>query len=388
MANDLIKIKDFPILDNPEDVNLEDRVVATHTDGSSRQTVGITVGALAEKANSDAGSSPMIPRNLYGSDVPSSSVGNNKDLYFRVQDLGNGPVITGSYIKLNDAWVSFQVTDDNWRKFLEGQGFDLISYNLTSVKAHAFENNTEINNVILPVCTHIYEYAFKSSSITSLSIPNIKYIGDHALEDVNNVSGVIDLSKLEEIGEYGFSGTTSTASRPVFTFTGDFSHLKTVRDHAFWQNYAQFFIGTSNGEKVLNLPVCESIGYESFGTYYSNYSKVFDKILLPKIKTIGDRAFRYITRNLPSGYIEFHIGPECSYIGSAIFFDMVTSTFQQLDIYCEAVEPPTLANRFWNTYAQLNPHRIYVPETSVTAYKEANVWSLYSDVIEAIPEEE
>lgn len=388
MANDLIKIKDFPILDNPEDVNLEDRVVATHTDGSSRQTVGITVGALAEKANSDAGSSPMIPRNLYGSDVPSSSVGNNKDLYFRVQDLGNGPVITGSYIKLNDAWVSFQVTDDNWRKFLEGQGFDLISYNLTSVKAHAFENNTEIGNVILPVCTHIYEYAFKSSSVTLLSIPNIKYIGDRALDDLNNLSGVIDLSMLEEIGEYGFSGTTSTASRPVFTFTGDFSHLKTVRDHAFWQNYAQFFIGASNGEKVLNLPVCESIGYEAFGTYYSNYSKVFDKILLPKIKTIDDRAFRYITRNLPSGYIEFHIGPDCTYIGTSIFYDMVNSMFQQLDIYCEAIEPPTLADRFWNTYTQLNPHRIYVPETSVTAYKEANVWSLYSDVIEAIPEEE
>lgn len=388
MANDLIKIKDFPILDNPEDVNLEDRVVATHTDGSSRQTVGITVGALAEKANSDAGSSPMIPRNLYGSDVPSSSVGNNKDLYFRVQDLGNGPVITGSYIKLNDAWVSFQVTDDNWRRFLEGQGFDLISYNLTSVKAHAFENNTEINNVILPVCTHIYEYAFKSSSITSLSIPNIKYIGDHALEDLHYLSGVIDLSSLEEIGVNGFASGIYTSNPPDFTFTGDFSHLKTVRENGFYQNYSKFFIETSNGEKVLNLPVCETIEYQGFGTYYSNLSKRFDKILLPKIKTMGDRAFRYMTRNLPSGYIEFHIGPDCTYIGSAIFFDMVSTMFQQIDLYCEAVEPPTLANRFWNTYTQLNPHRIYVPETSVAAYKEANVWSLYSDVIEAIPEEE
>lgn len=390
MANDLIKIKDFPILDNPEDVNLEDRVVATHTDGSSRQTVGITVGALAEKANSDAGSSPMIPRNLYGTDIPSSSIGNNKDLYFRVQDLGNGPVITGSYIKLNDAWVSFQVTDDNWKKFLTGQGFDLISYDLESVKAHAFENNTEINNVILPVCTHFYEYAFKSSSITSLSIPSIKYIGDHALEDLKYLSGVIDLSSLEEIGVNGFAGpgTPYTSIFPEYTITGDFSHLKTVRENGFYQNYADFFIGSSNGEKVLNLPVCETIEYQGFGAYYSVFSKQFDKILLPKIKTIGDRAFRYITRNLPSGYIEVHIGPDCTYIGSAIFYDMTSSMFQQLDLYCEAIEPPTLANRLWNTYTQLNPHRIYVPESSVTAYKEANVWSLYSDVIEAIPEEE
>ena len=388
MANDLIKIKDFPILDNPEDVNLEDRVVATHTDGSSRQTVGITVGALAEKANSDANNSTMIPRNLYGSDAPSSSTGNNKDLYFRVQDLGNGPVITGSYIKLNGTWVSFQVTDDNWRKFLEGQGFDLISYNLTSVKAHAVENNTEINNVILPVCTHIYEYGFKSSSITSLSIPNIKYIGDHALEDLHYLSGVIDLSSLEEIGVDGFSSGIYASNPPNFTFTGDFSHLKTVRERGFYQNYSQFFIGASAGEKVLNLPVCETIEELGFGTYYSNLSKCFDKILLPSIKTIGTRAFRYIARNLKDRYLEFHIGPNCTYIGNLIFYDVVSTTFTNMDIYCEATTPPTLVSKFEYIFSNDTPHRIYVPESSVDAYKAAEVWSFYSNVIEAIPEEE
>lgn len=390
MANDLIKIKDFPILDNPQDVNLDDRVVATHTDGSSRQTVGITVGALAEKANSDASSSPMIPRNLYGSDVPSSSQGNNNDLYFRVQDLGNGPVITGSYIKLNGAWVSFQVTDDNWRKFLEGQGFDLISYNLTSVKPHAFENNTEINNVILPVCTHIYEYGFKSSHIISLSIPNIKYIGDHALEDLQYLGGVVDLSSLEEVGNWGFAGpgTPYTGIVPTFDITGDFSNLKTVRDYGFYQNYAPFFRGTSAGEKVLNLPLCETIGEQGFGTYYSQLSKRFDKILLPSIKTIGTRAFRYIGRNLTDRYLEFHIGPNCTYIGNAIFYDTNASTFTNMDIYCEAIAPPTLVSKFEYIYSNDTPHRIYVPESSVDAYKAAEVWSFYANVIEAIPEEE
>lgn len=388
MANDLIKIKDFPILDEPEDINLEDRVVATHSDGSSRQSVGITVAALGEKFNSDAQGSSLIPRNLFGTDEPSSDVGNNNDLYFRTQTTDNTTIIIASYIKINGTWVSFQVTDDNWRKFLEGQGFDLISYDLTSVKAHAFENNQEINSVIIPNCTHIYEYAFHESSVSSLYFPKLVYIGDYALCDLSELSGTIDISSVEEIGEYGFAGpNTPYSSVPDYTLNGDFSNLVTIGDYAFFQNYAKFFVEHSAVEKVLTLPKAETIGERAFGATYSQLVKVFDKIYLPSIVSLSTQAFRRLARNLTDEgrYLEFHIGPNCESIGNYIFYDSSLSTFI---IYCEAVNPPTLSGRFDYSYSTTNPYRIYVPESSVQAYKEASGWSVYADVIEAIPEEE
>lgn len=381
MAEDLIKIKDFPIIDSYENVNDEDRVVATHVSGSSRQTVAITIAAIGQKIINDSPNSVAISRNYFGYDTPIASDGKNGDLYFKL--MGDIPeqVITSTYVKINGEWVSFEVTDDNWRKFLEGQGFDVITYDARSIKAYAFDGNTLINNVIAPNVEAVYEYAFRGSSVKSLSLPKCTYIGEYAFKDCEYYrNGThIDLPSIETIGEQAFNGFGNTDHRATINI----SNVKEIGNRAFYFPY--FWNNIETG--AIDLPNCETIGDESFSAYGSSFPHiVIQKINLPSIKTIGNQAFRCI--EAPNNF-EMHIGPNCTSIGSNILY-MPDITNHKGNIYVEAVTPPTLADGFSTSVGSPDwyPEHIYVPYQSVNAYKEASKWSMYASIIEAIPEEE
>ena len=379
MAEDLIKVKDLPIISNYEDVLPDDRVVTTHLSGSTRETVAVTIDALGRKVEADAPNSAAVPRNLFGYDDPVAADGRNNDLYFKLMNGATGLVVTSSYIKIDGTWVSFQVTDDNWRRFLEGQGFDVISYDATSVKAHAFENNQLINNVIMPNVTHVYEYAFKGSSLKSMTLPSCVFIGENAFEDCEYyLNGTyIDLPNIEEIGDNAFDGFGNSDHRATINI----SNVKEVGARAFYHSY---FWDQYSGPLTLDLPNCETIGTSAFGAYGDSYPHLnVNRINLPSIVTIGDQAFRAIEG--PSNF-EIHIGPNCESIGDGIFFwgDFANHT---TDMYIEAVNPPTLNGSFGDGYTW-RPAHIYVPYQSIQAYKTADNWSNYADVIEAIPEEE
>ena len=381
MANDLVKIKDFPILDNYEDIDTEDRVVATHVAGSSRQTVGITVGALAQKVGSGASGNILIPKTLFGTSDPTAADGNNGDLYFKMITNYDGPAVTSSYVKINGQWVSFQVTDDNWRKFLEGQGFDVVTYDATSIKAHAFENNTLINNVIAPNVESVYEYAFRSCSVKSVYLPKCKLLDDYAFYQSKSYrNGThIDLPSIETIGDHAFEEFGTTDNRQTINI----QNVKTIGERAFYHTY----FWKNKQEGILDLPNCESIGGAAFSAYGSSWPHIeIRKINLPAIKTIGSQAFRCI--EAPNNF-EFHIGPNCTYIGDNIFYTP-SITNHKGTIYSYAITPPELVGGFYETYngAEWFPEHLYVPYQSVNAYKSASKWSLYADQIEAIPEEE
>lgn len=381
MAEDLIKVKDLPIINDYENIYPEDRVVTTHVANNTRQTVAITIDALGRKIEAEAPNSAAVPRNLFGYEDPNNSEGKNSDLYFKLMNGATGTVVTASYIKIDGTWVSFQVTDDNWRRFLEGQGFDVISYDATSVKAHAFEDNQLINNVIMPNVTHVYEYAFKSSSLKSMTLPSCTFIGDNAFDDcrvyLNQTH--IDLPNIETIGAYAFNGFGDAAH----ISTINISNVKTIGHHAFYHPY--FWRNKDSG--VLDLPNCETIGESAFASYGSARPHVYTKIInLPAIKTIGDQAFRAI--EAPDDF-EMHIGPNCTQIGSVILY-MPNITNNKGSIYVYAVEPPELLDGFSMSVGSPDwyPAHIYVPYQSVQAYKDASKWSMYASLIEAIPEEE
>lgn len=381
MAEDLIKIKDFPIIDEYENINAEDRVVATHVSGSSRQTVAITVNALGQKIVNDAPNSIAIPRNYFGYDDPTSSEGKNGDMYFKLMSGTADKVITSTFVKINGQWISFQVTDDNWRKFLEGQGFDVISYDATSVKAHAFENNQMINNVIMPNVINIYEYAFASSSIKTMSFPKCTYIGDYAFKDCSAIrnGSQISLPAIDTIGAHAFDGFGGSSNRA----TMDITNVRVIQNHAF---YTPGNLWNNMVDGVLDLPNCENIGDHAFASYGDTGNLRIQKVNLPAIKTIGEQAFRYIQG--PNNF-EMHIGPNCEFIGSQIFY-WVQIPNNKGSIYVEALTPPVLDFPFYgDTSGPLwYPEHIYVPYPSVQAYKEASNWSYYASLIEAIPEEE
>lgn len=380
MAEDLIKVKDLPIISNYEDVLPDDRVVTTHLSGSTRETVAVTIDALGRKVEADAPNSAAVPRNLFGYENPSASDGRNNDLYFKLMNGATGIVVIASYIKINGQWISFQVTDDNWRRFLEGQGFDVISYDATSVKAHAFENNTQINNVIMPNVTHVYEYAFKGSSLKSMTLPSCVFIGENAFENCEvYLDGThIDLPNVETIGANAFSlfGNADHKS------TINISNIKNVGNRAFYHPY--FW---RDRDAIITFEKCETIGEQAFAAYGDSYPHLFVKILnLPSIVSIGEQAFRAI--DAPDDF-ELHIGPNCKTIGPNILYTPDIRN-NKGSIYVEAITPPTLVDGFSMSMGspEWYPAHIYVPYQSVQAYKEASKWSMYASLIEAIPEVE
>ena len=381
MAEDLIKVKDLPIISNYEDVLPDDRVVTTHLSGSTRETVAVTIDALGRKVEADAPNSSAVPRNLFGYDDPVAADGRNNDLYFKLMNGATGLVVTSSYIKIDGTWVSFQVTDDNWRRFLEGQGFDVISYDATSVKAHAFENNQLINNVIMPNVTHVYEYAFKGSSLKSMTLPSCVFIGDNAFDDcrVYLDQSHIDLPSIETIGNYAFNGFGDADH----ISTINISNVREIGHHAFYHPY--FWRNKQSG--VLDLPNCEVIGEQAFGAYGSGRPHMYvQRVNLPSIVIIGPQAFR--TLEGPDNF-EMHIGPNCETIdGNILFWTEIPNN--KGSIYVEAITPPTLVDGFAMSMGspEWYPAHIYVPYQSVQAYKEASKWSMYASLIEAIPEEE
>lgn len=384
MAEDLIKIKDFPIIDSYENVNDEDRVVATHVQDSSRQTVAITIAAIAQKIASDAPNSAIVPRTYFGTENPSASDGKNGDMYFKLLSGVSSTTISASYIKINGQWVSFQVTDDNWRKFLEGQGFDVVSYDATTVKAFAFKDNTQINNVIMPNVTHVYESAFDSSTIKAATLPKCVFIDKKAFFQCNSWrSGNIDLPVIDEIGESAFDGVHPDASISLSI------NIQNVRKVGYRAFYETNFWKNRSPQNELYLPNCTEIGEQAFSSYgSSSYPPFFKKIDLPAIVTIGRQAFRCVTPG-EGNTLEIHIGPNCTYIDEGMLFLGPSSSLYNTDIYVEAVNPPTLVDGFWHELGyDWIPTHLYVPQQSVDTYKNTSPWSLYASVTEAIPEEE
>lgn len=379
MADAIVKAKDLPILDEYENISSNDRLVASHVNGSSRQTVGITIGALNDKFINESATSPEIPRNLFGYTDPSNSEGKDGDLYFKVFDGVSGLVVSASYVKMNGVWTTFQVTDDNWRKFLEGQPFDLISYDAKSVKAYAFYQNDMINRAIMPSCEAIYEHAFDDSSITYAYFPNCTLVDEYAFYDCMNWQpGFFDFHSVETIGQYAFCGCHNNKKDIKI----DISNVRTIGERAFY--HTDFWMKRSTRNELV-LPYCTEIGASAFASYGTGWPCCFYKVDLPAIETIGDQAFRCVAIYSTDPYMEFHIGPNCTSIGSNLFYTMSMTEGAVFDIYIEAINPPTFGGYLGEG---CHPTHIYVPYQSVDTYKAASGWSNYASIIEAIPEEE
>ena len=204
------------------------------------------------------------------------------------------------------------VIDDLNLRYLTGIGADAFKYtkvkkvsNLGSVTTvAAFSNCTELTSVNLP--------------------PTCTILG--GLSDCTNLTDVIGLEKVKELGNNALSGCTN------FKQTINMPNLESLGT-----NYAFTGSGIERVEnlgKVTNIPRC------------------FDKC--PNLKFV----------RFPSSVTTIH---------SSVFY-----TSRALEtLICESATPPTLSafNEVNKTFL------IYVPDASVTAYKEASGWSGCADRI-------
>lgn len=378
MAEDLdpklIRTKDMPIISQEIDVTLYDRLISTHqVTESTRATTGIPIGLLAQRFLSQDVIGTISSKNRFGTEIPDPDLGTDGDLYFRL----SGETVNSVYVKLNGTWIILALGDDNWSNFLAGRPFDLISMDAESVAAYAFANNTSIRNVVMPSCLNVYDYGFASSSIKELQMENVEHIWPHAFEKCYGIKGVIDLQKCKYIDDSAFEACHASGSSGGQIVLRD---AITIGDSAFYES--NLFQRSGADAIGLYLPNCTHIYDHAFGRYDIRYQVYFREINLPSIEYIGTQAFRQVELST----LVVRLGPNCANLNEVPFYHCPLGNWT---FHISAEVPPILVTSLseGTTETLVKPLHIYVPSSSVQAYKDDPVWGKYAAVIEADPEE-
>ena len=210
-----------------------------------------------------------------------------------------------------------------------------IPNSITIIPVRAFLSCTSLTDVTLPSnLTETGTGAFaQCSSLKSITIPNnVTIIGASTFQDCSALESIIIPDNVETIGAYAFQRC---------------SNLKSVT------------IG--NGVTKWGATTYE------LGRTFEYCTSLTDVTISEGIKEICPEMFAYCTSlteiTLPASIENINI------------FDYKSSI---VAVYCKATTPPSFS-RFYS--AKLDDLKIYVPTSSVNAYKAASGWSNYADKI-------
>lgn len=287
---------------------------------------------------------------------------------------------------------------------------ELVSIHLPStlktIGAYCFKNCSSLSEINLDYIETIDKTAFENcSSLRYLIMPNLKNITSYTkyLNYFANTSvEEINLGKVETIPD-AYDENTASIFGNIATLRKVtlYEHIKIIGVRAFSFNpslvninippsttsikKAAFYNCTSLEIEELNLPNLETLGQNAF--YGTGIKKVID---LGRITTLPDGFF-----NSQSSYsgvfarctnLELIVFPATiEYIGS---YCLATFSGSKLStIICKAITPPTLGTAgLGGSTTNGTINSIYVPDASVTAYREASGWSAYADRIKPLSE--
>ena len=235
--------------------------------------------------------------------------------------------------------VALPVTDNI--RYADTYLVEAVDKNLTAgnikvgtrfIGGYAFNECASMVSVTIPnSIIAIDPYTFRNcSSLTSVTIPNgVPEIGEYTFDGCSSLSSVTIPNSVTSIGKYAFRGCSSLTS--VTIPNGVISI----------ENYV--FYGCSSLTSVTIPNSVTSIGN---GAFY------------------GCTSLTGIT--IPEGVTK---------IGAGAFYKCCLA-----EVYCKPTTPPIGGSQMFG----LNPssRKIYVPATSVEAYKTADYWNDYSSDIE------
>ena len=216
-----------------------------------------------------------------------------------------------------------------------GQGVIVFDSAVTSIGNNAFNNCSSLISVTIPESvTSIGAYAFDyCSSLTNVTIPDsVTSIGKEAFAYCSHLTSVTIPDSVTSIGYRAFNSCSSLTNVTIP------DSVTSIRDSAF--RYCSSLTSVTIGNSVT------SIGYYAFDSCSSLTS-----VTIPEsVTSIGDSAFY-----------------KCSSL---------------TNVYCKPATPPTLdGTSVFDKNA--TDRKIYVPASSVDAYKSAAYWSEYADAIVA-----
>ncbi len=267
-----------------------------------------------------------------------------------------------------------------------------------------------LKSVVLPNGLKTIGYGAFSlcSGLESVTIPEtVTYIKSGAFYDCNKLTAISLPSGLLKIDDNAFFSCDLVESVTIpdsvtLIGRGAFSGEKL---RAFYGKYASsdnkliVFDGTVicsalGGLTEYSIPnVVKIIDFCAFSGY-----KNIKKFTIPNsVVSIGNGSFSYCTSlqdiTIPDSVTEIVGGSfyNCTSLTSAILSKNLTkigdATFMNCsklkNIYCSAVTPPQCGKDLFEGVT--TDFKIYVPVSSVSAYKSASGWSTYADAIVADP---
>ena len=269
---------------------------------------------------------------------------------------------------------------------------------------------TAMTDAVIGQCvTTIGKNAFyKCSGLTSIDIPSgVTSIGNSAFDSCNFLADMTIPDSVTYIGGNAFYETLWWN-----TYSADTSHrygnIIYINDIAYKATSSSITSVTFKSGAVsigggafadctglTSVTIPDSITSISDDAF--NYCTALTSVTIPdSVTSIGDSAFYrcngLTSVNIPNSVtsIDYHAFWWCRNLASVSIGSGVTSiggaafalSSRLTSITVEAVTPPTLGD---NAFNGTNEAPIYVPASSVDAYKAADGWSFYADRIQPIP---
>lgn len=195
-----------------------------------------------------------------------------------------------------------------------------------------------ITNYSNPTLSKLGDYTFyQCSQLNSINCPNLKSIGKYSLAETKLIEA--DFPFLEEIGEYGLAGESSTGSSLT----------------------------------AVNLPLLQKID-----SYVFRYNNQITSITLPSLKETAS-TFRVFEGC--SNLARLDLGP-IEQIYTNWFTDDTNLTV--LILRGSTMASLSKVNAFTNTPIQAGTGYIYVPKDLIDSYKTATNWTTFASQFRAI----
>ena len=201
--------------------------------------------------------------------------------------------------------------------------------------------------------TSIGDYAFSVCNLTNITIPNsVTSIGNYAFMS-SGLRSITIPDSVTSIGNHVFSGCVNLLSISIS------NSVTSIGDYTFYRC-----------ERLESVTIPDSV--TSIGVCAFDCCISLTNINIPdSVTSIGNYAFRSC-----DGLTNITIPNSVTSIRDGAFAGCSSLT----SVYCKAKTPPTLESSLFGE----NPSdsKIYVPTESVDAYKAAEGWKNYADIIE------
>ena len=277
--------------------------------------------------------------------------------------------------------------------------------NITTIGDSAFTYCSDIVSITIPKIESIGNYAFRGcSGLTSVYLGNsLISIGDSAFSGCSKAFTSLELKNGVSVGNYAFANCGTLTSVTIDSNSIGFSAfqnctvLNSINIGSSVTSISDSML--SNCYSLTSVTIPDSV--TTIGEYaFNNCSGLTSCTIPDSVTSIGAYTFNdcssLIAASLPSGLtsiaaslfrgclrlLSITIPSGVTSIGGSAFYSCRSLT----SITVNAITPPTLGS---DVFADTNECEcpIYVPATSVDAYKEAVAegWSNYASRIQAIP---